>query len=53
MFMCALYDKINMIVYMVWSVVLELRGGKFEPWLEKTDINIDFLFCIFVVLLGR
>jgi len=29
------YDKITIIVYLVWSVCLKLSGDEFEPWLKQ------------------
>jgi len=34
MFVVRMVNKINVIVYMVRSVFLSLRGCVFEPWLE-------------------
>jgi len=49
--LCMLYDTINVIVDIVWSVCLEIRGSYFKPWAKQKCIHIDFLLGIFVCFL--
>jgi len=42
-------DKKDLVVYMVWSVGLELRGGEFKPWLKQKRVEVlAFFFCSFM-----
>jgi len=44
MFVVCGVERKNRIIYMVLSVGLDLRIGKFEPWLDQKGVNVQSFY---------